>query len=40
MNIFNFTVNASSKKEYKPNSLTIVTAPRRIRFQVAELMKI
>jgi len=28
MNILNFTVNSTSKKEHKPNCLTKVTVPK------------
>jgi len=38
MKILNFMVNSTSKKEYNPNCLTKVTAPKRIKFQVAEFM--
>jgi len=31
-------VNSSSKKEYKPNYLTKLTAPKRIKFEVAEFI--
>lgn len=40
MYMLKFTVNSSSKRECKPNCLTKVTAPKRIKFQVAEFMQL
>jgi hypothetical protein len=40
MNILNFMVNSSSKKEYKRNCLTKLTAPKIIKFEVPEFIQL